>query len=574
MEQEKLLQQLNQSKELQIDKDATEPELQARLQEALLEKQELTMKVKEEQSRMDELKAEYQELEEKVWKHFDEKAMSSNIRRRLPNKSTTPSTWGTDKNRTALQQASALYSCDDDDSDEDSDDDSFISAPKLPLKMGRTYSAPYEMTGQPHRTSNPETTAFFSKHHPMSVAQSTRDVTLIPTSSHPPILLADGVGITTSGYYRVKPGSSIAGLDAMKSSATSKEMLSLEFANDDVFKPATLPVPGTSASKSKQGGEDVKPPNISPKTVPPKPNRYVPGTMGYVPFRSPHSLFNNKSQTCTASSPLSGATNFAINSPNSPNIPQSSPFAINRSVAVKATAKPESGKLDQTKIASPSSAKSPSQTGQHSQFHTTRMKFQNVPTVTSDTDANCLVKENSATKRNEHKSKKSIPVLQKTPQSSPRTLGSTALPTVNTAIKTDGSHGEGDKIKQPLPPKIKPANGNTNNSNQVRPPPLPPKSPGTSSDTLLPSKRPAGTTHGSKTPEPTFQRKSGSVIKRIAPLTPSTKGNEYSTSGSVSKITKGPTPPTLPAKMSSRHPTPPAGPRQSHSTLSRSTSNE
>lgn len=144
---------------------------------------------------MDELKAEFQELEQTVWKHFDEKAMSSNLSRNLANRPRV----ATDQSRTALQQASALYSCDYDDSDEDSDDDSFISAPKLPLKMGRTYSAPDEMSGRPHRTSNPETTAFFSKHHPMSVAQSTRDVTLIPTSSHPPILLADGVGVTTSG---------------------------------------------------------------------------------------------------------------------------------------------------------------------------------------------------------------------------------------------------------------------------------------------------------------------------------------------------------------------------------------
>lgn len=54
-----------------------------------------------------------------------------------------------------------------------------------------------------------------------------------------------------------------------------------------------------------------------------------------------------------------------------------------------------------------------------------------------------------------------------------------------------------------------------------------------------PIKRPVGATLSNKTPEATFQRKSGSVIKRIAPLTPSTKGNEYSTNGSVSKITKG-----------------------------------
>lgn len=215
-------------------------------------------------------------------------------------------------------------------------------------------------------------------------------------------------------YYRVKPGSSIAGLDAMKSSATSKEMLSLEFANDDVFKPAALSAPGMSVPKNKQGEEDVISPNISQKTVPPKPNRYVPGTLGYVPFRSPHSLFNDKSQTCIATSPLSGATNFAMNSPNSPNIPQSSPFAINRPMAVnKATAKPELGKLDQTKKATASSKRISSQSGQHSQFQTTRMKFQNVPTVTSDADTNCSVKENSTTKRNEHKTKKSIPVLQK-----------------------------------------------------------------------------------------------------------------------------------------------------------------
>lgn len=167
--------------------------------QALQEKQELTLKVQEEQTRMDELKAEFHELEEKVWKHFDEKAMSSFVSRDSSNRSYTHLKSATETKPTALQQASAFYSCDDEDSDEDSDDDSFISAPKLPLKMGRTYSAPDEMTGRPHRSSNPETAAFFSKHHPMSVAQSTRDVTLIPTSSHPPILLADGVGVTTSG---------------------------------------------------------------------------------------------------------------------------------------------------------------------------------------------------------------------------------------------------------------------------------------------------------------------------------------------------------------------------------------
>lgn len=214
-------------------------------------------------------------------------------------------------------------------------------------------------------------------------------------------------------YYRVKPGSSIAGLDAMKSTATSKEMLSLDFTNDDVFKPAASAVAGASVCKNRQDGEEVKPPNISPKTVPPKPNRYVPGTIGYVPFRSPHSLFNDKSQTCIASSPLSGAANFAMNSPNSPNIPQSSPFAINRSMAAKGTAnaKPESGKLEQTKKSVTS--RITSQSGMHSQFQTTRMKFQNVPTVTSDTDSNCSAKEHSTSKRNEYKTKKSIPTLQK-----------------------------------------------------------------------------------------------------------------------------------------------------------------
>lgn len=44
-------------------------------------------------------------------------------------------------------------------------------------------------------------TASNIKRDSMSVAQSSQDVTLIPTSSHPPILLAGGVeGVTTSGY--------------------------------------------------------------------------------------------------------------------------------------------------------------------------------------------------------------------------------------------------------------------------------------------------------------------------------------------------------------------------------------
>lgn len=47
--------------------------------------------------------------------------------------------------------------------------------------------------------SDPETAEFMSKRRSMRVAQSTQDVTLVPTSSHPPSLLADGAGVTTSG---------------------------------------------------------------------------------------------------------------------------------------------------------------------------------------------------------------------------------------------------------------------------------------------------------------------------------------------------------------------------------------
>lgn len=175
-------------------------------------------------------------------------------------------------------------------------------------------------------------------------------------------------------YYSVKPGLSIAGLDAIKSTAQSKEMLNLEppaaphssvdIPDSKMDKPEKLPYSGKNKkSNHERLSLDLHPqPPVS--TGPLKPNRFVPG----IAMRSPQSVFAERNQFPITSSPTSGAANFAMNSPNSPNPPANSPFAVPRLSSVKAAQKSaDAGSLTKT----------PQKSTYSSQFQATREKFQN-----------------------------------------------------------------------------------------------------------------------------------------------------------------------------------------------------
>ncbi|XP_039248028.2 uncharacterized protein LOC120325917 [Styela clava] len=570
-EQERLRQQLTESKELQIDIDSTETELQARLHQALKEKQDLAIKLKEEQNRCSSLKLQMRILQEK------------STQRNL-NQTTNSA-------KTALEHATELYSCGD---SEES------MTPELPIKMCKAQSFTSSLDSNTERDM--DTVAhFFAKHHPMSVAQNTQDVTLIPTSSHPPILLADGVeGVTTSGYYSVKPGSTIAGLEAMRSTAQSKEILKMEYCNNN----------NDTSDKSKEIKQNIvytdmlsdktaeslslnlkpQPPSV---TVPPKPNRFVPGSPHYSPFRSPQTLFNEKTHSPMTSSPTSGAANFAMNSPNAPTPPHGSPFSITRTPSVKGPQKFTPSKLDTPvklsdwALKNSSPGRTPIKSSPNPKFQATRLKFQqNNGIALKSTDSELIkpMKESLVTEK-KIQTKKFSPVnykshlSQKVSPSSTVTSLSTTLPNVPTISSKQESMNENEKVK-PLPPKTRtssaPPSINTVTSDQARPPPLPPKKPNLNSE--KPTKRSTSLTSEvrNSAESSSFQRKvTGSVIKRNTSSQKTNSTNsENCNNNSIGngKRVKAPVPPSLPAKLSSQQPqlpTPPAGPRQPLSTQQR-----